>query len=258
MLTDSVNPLVCSQAVRSDIRSAVQGLEEALHPILEGIWLGGSLARGCYSQGVSDVDLLVVASEPVGSQSRERALGIIRPLVTPFDIVVVRGDQLVTDSHPTPIDFLVKMNHEIVQFPEGSRDFLLARQDVAEAGIALVTTADTIDVPPVPWHLVEKSILCIFPHVTTRFHHPALSLCKAIHAIRMRRLSSKKEAGEWGLAEAGARFRSLIQDDLTGYLAGAKPDLEPNLLRDFESDCNSILRSRNCSNRADGLRSRPG
>lgn len=87
-----------------------------------------------------------------------------------------------------------------------------------------------------PWDLLLKSIVYLFPHLRQRFKNPALSLTRVAFSIRFHRLCSKAEAGTWALSELGVESHDLFMADLESYASGTKPELSPNKLLQLEQE----------------------
>ena len=229
----------CDQPAREALDSFVRGVSELLGSNLRGLYLGGSLARGCYQPDTSDIDLLVVIEGPLSGHKQEQMLGILQRLAKPFDLTFVTAAQLNQDRFPTPVEFLLKMNSQIVHKPEGSRDFLLQRQDLWECGIDLV--GRSLELEPAPWGLLQKCIDHVFPHILPKFRNPALMLCRCVYAVRHRRLCSKQDAGRWAQTALEPRFRSLVDQDLQGYSRSTRVRLARDELRAFEDYCLDLI-----------------
>ena len=208
---------------------------------LVSVWLGGSLARGCGSPDSSDVDLLLVTKlvSPPERQAQVAALAGVQPFRA--DLTAVSEEQLNADVWPTPIDFLVRMDSTLLHKPEGSRDFLLLRQEVSEAGWDLYGIPDATPVRPVAWGLLQQCIGYLLPHIRPNFTNPALMLCRVVFATTKRRLCSKAEAGHWGIGALPPAFTTLIRADLCNYLDEGQNVLDERTLEGLEGYCSEAL-----------------
>ena len=156
----NIRSLVCPDGLQDRIDKYATGLLRILGENLLGVYLYGSLARGCYHAGSSDVDIIVVTRSGCAQQQHPAILKAHEDAGVPVDAVFVTKEQLNSDVFPTPIGFLVKPieGHKIVHSPEGSRDFLLQRQDAYDAGVALVGPNPSEIMRPVPWPWLPPSV----------------------------------------------------------------------------------------------------
>ena len=208
----NIRSLVCPDGLQDRISEYTAGLMEVLGGNLIGVYLYGSLARGCYRAGPSDVDTIVVTGRDCAESEYPAILQVHKDVGAPVDPVFVTEEQLNADVFPTPIGFLVKPieGHKIVHVPEGRGDFLLQRQDAYEAGVALAGPSPREMIRPVPWPLLAESLDYLFPHIITRFKNPVLMLCRIAYAHANYSLCSKRQAGEWALEAFEERWRPLV------------------------------------------------
>ena len=225
-MTDEVQKLIdvlaCSHAVKEELVSYSAGLADALGDRLIGLYLYGSLARGCFHPATSDVDIVAV----VANVCTEPAISAIRRVHKdadiPVDAVFVTSEQLNTDRFPAPVDFLVKplSDGEIVRLPDGSRDFLLQRQDVRECDVALLGPSPRELVQPAPWPLLAQSLDYLFPYIVPRFKNPVLMLCRIAYAHAYQKLCSKQDAGKWAMETFPQRWLTMIEEARKHYSEG--------------------------------------
>jgi predicted nucleotidyltransferase len=75
---------------------------------LVGVYLHGSAATGCFNPDRSDIDLLVVARQPLSPEQRRavaRLLLASSGAPYPVELTVVTTGQLHPWRHPTPFEF---------------------------------------------------------------------------------------------------------------------------------------------------------
>lgn len=241
---------MCDCALGCKIEQYVAELTELLGNDLLGVYLYGSLARGCYHAGTSDVDAIVVTRSHCEQLDESGLLQIHRNVGVPVDAVFVAESQIGADTFPTPVVCLVKPigEYKIVHPTEGSRDFLLQRQDLYEAGIALAGPQPRDLLCPVPWPLLAESLDFLFPHIVTNFKNPVLMLCRIAYAWTYHELCSKKSAGEWAAEAFDTQWSQLITTALAEYAQGVtKSSIAPAALHAFEDFCTGhIDRMRGC------------
>ncbi len=199
--------------------------------------MGGSRARESGNPETSDVDLLLVTKRPTPSEKRVHLLEHVKSQSLSYDITAATIDHINADVFPTPVDFLLKMNNTIVLKPDGSKDFLLLRQDIFESGRDLLGTPHNRILKRVPWPLLRQCIRHVVPQIRTHFKNPALMFCRVAFTLAERRLCTKIEAGEWGLRALDARFHRLILMDLDSYVHSNDCSLDQDDLRHLEAQC---------------------
>lgn len=234
--------LECSVETRNELNSVVSSLSDILEENLKAVYLSGSLARGYCNPKTSDVDLLILSEQRIDSVRKERMLQLFNETPSLFDVTSVTLEQISKNIFPTPVDFLIKMNGKIVELPEGSRDFLLQKQDIYEEGVDLFGISHEETVKEVPWHLVMKCIHYILPHIRTEFNNSVLMLCRSVLCCKEHRLCSKIQAGTWALQLFDSQFHSLIREDLHNYKNGIKSNSNTARLGAFEEYCSKLMR----------------
>ena len=217
------------------------GLLGILGDDLIGVYLYGSLARGCYHPASSDLDIIAVTRRACEESEYAAILQVYQDAGGQADAVFVTEEQLNADVFPTPIGFLVKL--KIIHVPEGRGDFLLQRQEAYEAGVALVGPEPREIIRPVPWPLLKESLDFLFPHIVGKFKNPVLMLCRIAYAHANHSLSSKKQAGEWALEAFEKQWRPMISVALAQYAEGVTGlGLTFVELKEFEQYCAGYVR----------------
>jgi predicted nucleotidyltransferase len=213
--------LSCSLHIRNAIRRYRTLLVEEARENLVALYLFGSLARGCYNERTSDVDLLAVSSKPYSTEVASRIAGLHSQSRLTGDVIFVTVEQMKADCLPTPVDFVVKPDGRLFRNESGSMDFFINRQDVYECGIALLGPPAKEIVPAVLWPLLSESLLSLLPHIADRFKNPILMFCRIVYAVHHRSLCSKVVAGQWAKEHLDKEWREVIDAALAEYTAGA-------------------------------------
>lgn len=237
----NIRSLVCPDGLQDRIDKYATGLLRILGENLLGVYLYGSLARGCYQPTSSDVDTIVVTRRGCAESEYPAILQVHKDVGAPVDPVFVTEEQLNADVFPTPIGFLVKL--KIIHVPEGRGDFLLQRQEAYEAGVALVGPEPREIIRPVPWPLLKESLDFLFPHIVGKFKNPVLMLCRIAYAHANHSLSSKKQAGEWALEAFEERWKQVISAAMDEYAEGVRSTATPLELKEFEAHCAGYVSS---------------
>jgi len=235
-----IQGLACSAEVKGGLRRYCAALAEAVGDGLVGVYLYGSLARGCFHPGTSDVDVVVVTEGPCSEVVVSKIVKAHGEAGVPVDATFVTRSQIGVEETPTPVEFVLKPGGEerVVRLPEGHGDFLLQRQDVYDCEAAIVGEPAREVVRPVPWEALARCLDYLFPHIVPRFKNPALMLSRIAYAFANRKLCSKRDAGEWAMGALGEEWRPLVAEALEKYAAGVPDDRGPNeRLRAFEGRC---------------------
>ncbi|HEY3418226.1 MAG TPA: nucleotidyltransferase domain-containing protein [Armatimonadota bacterium] len=245
----AIRLLSCPPAIQQEIIRYAAGLADLLGDRLPALYLYGSLARGCFHEQTSDVDTIALLSEPASEHEMAEILTVHQQTTIPVDALFVTESQACLNIFPAPIAFLVKpMDGGKIVIPrDGSRDFLLQRQDAWEAGVALCGPPPGEVLQPVPWPVLEMSLEYLCPYIVTHFKNPVLMLCRIAHAFTFRRLCGKAQAGIWATSAFDLRWNTLINEALTDYRQGVRRQLCRETLSAFEQYCMEfILRTRDC------------
>lgn len=237
---EKVERLRDPREVREGLAAWAERVGEAVGGNLVGVYLYGSLARGCFHPGTSDVDVVVVTEGPCSGAAIPKIVKAYEEAGVPVDATFATRSQMGVDETPTPVEFVLKPGGEerVVRLPEGHGDFLLQRQDVYDCDAAIVGEPAREVVKPVPWEALARCLDYLFPHIVPRFRNPALMLSRIAYAFANRKLCSKREAGEWAMGALGEEWRPLVAEALGKYAAGAPDDRGPDeRLRAFEGRC---------------------
>jgi len=236
--------LGCPRELRQSLVHHAANVGGLLGDQLVGLYVHGSVARGCSNPTTSDVDVIAVLAGPCMDEIARALAGIHRVSDLPLDAVFVKQCQLLHDVEPTPIEFVIK--------PMGSREprlrgeehsyFLLDRQDAYECSIALAGVRFSEFALPLPWHLVVDRLEELLPHIVPKFKNPTLMLCRIAYSLAHGTLCSKRDAGLWALEGLGGTWRPLIQKALDRYARGVAEDADATeALIGLERHCREVL-----------------
>jgi len=243
----AIESLKCSDKTKENLAQYAMGIASILRDNLFGIYLCGSLARGCYHPATSDIDIVVITRDINSESNIFPILQVHEKADAAIDAVFLTENQMSVDEFPATVDFLVKpiSGYRIIRPADGDRDLLLQRQDVYEAGVALIGPTPQMAVRPVPWALLMKSFDFLFPNIIPHFKNPVLMLCRIAYAYEHRMLSSKCEAGRWAAKAFDGDWESVIQAALDEYMNGVAQTLIPRAtLIAFEEYCAQYIEGR--------------
>jgi len=226
---ENIESLVCDRSTKSGLSEYAQRLAEALGENLLGVYVHGSLARGCFHESVSDVDVIAVLDGACDRVALSAVGSIHRGIAVPIDATFVTQAQLQSDAFPAPVEFVIKPDSDgtIAHLPEGSRDFPLDREDMYEAGVAVFGPPPRALAGRVPWGVLAGCLNHLLPEIIPRFRNPVLMLCRAAYAYARRQLCSKRDAGQWALEQFGERWRPMIEQALAEYAQGQSETVAP-------------------------------
>lgn len=214
---------------------------------LSGIYVYGSLVRGCYNPAASDVDIVVVTTQAVSQCNDLAILDLHNKFGAAIDAAFVTNEQADADEFPATVDFLVKpvSGCKIVRPSGGSRDFLLQRQDVYEAGVALSGQPPNMRFHPVPWALLSASLDYLFPNIVPYFKNPVLMMCRVAYAYERRLLCGKRDAGIWAADVFDDHWKPMIRAALDEYANGVtQTHISKAALAAFEDYCAKYIGTR--------------
>lgn len=241
-----IQQLNCTDTLKSGISTYAMNLSEILGDSLIGIYIYGSLARGCYHPATSDVDIIVVVKNSYLRQNDMAIINIHYTVGAPVDAIFVTESQVSADIIPTPISFLVKPISGYTIFDKTTviGDFLLMRQDAFEVGITVAGKLSCDIIPSVAWSLIKESLDFLFPHIVPNFKNPILMLCRIAYAHTFHQLCSKRDAGKWAATAFGEQWFTLINIALVEYNSGTPTASVPiSLLQEYEQYCISYINS---------------
>lgn len=252
--------------VKAFLDHCVHMVQEHLTDRLTGIYLHGSLAMGCFNPTSSDIDVLVVVNHPLTTVEREalaqRLLGLIADAPRPVELSVITRDSLQHFRHPSPYELHISEGNR-ADYLNGTMD--LAR-DVADPdlaahfvitkarGICLYGAAISEVFPEVPESAYLESIVGDFDWSYTPVmqgpdsgeccvpKYAVLNACRILAFMRERRVTSKREGGEWGLLHLPTAHVPLVRAALDEYLGTVECCLvDAQQLKDFARQCHTMI-----------------
>lgn len=214
-------------------------LQELLGANLQGAYVYGSLAFGCYNPARSDVDVLVLTRRRMATETHRPLSTALRRLsaATRIEISFVSRADLEPWRHPCPFDYHFSHSSEV---HDGEEVDLASEITNARArGVALHGPPPDEALPPVP---DEDYLDCLVRD--TRWArerldkvpvYTVLNGCRALAFARTRTVMSKAEGGEWGLRELPPEFSALIEQALAAYRSEPRDDevFDTGLIRRF-------------------------
>ena len=245
--TLSTRWLGCPSELKLPLAEYGAGVSAVLQEQLVGVYVHGSVARGCANTTTSDVDVIVVMAGPCGDPAAEKLAALHARSGIALDATFITRSQLREDAIPTPVEFVLKPVGERKPLSRRGNHvyFLLDRHDAYECSIVLSGPPFREIAPAVPWALVAGCLEDLLPHILPKFKNPALMLCRIAYAFIHCEFCSKREAGRWALTVLDRRWWPFIETALARYAQGLPDDSgETEELRAFERECCEITAQR--------------
>lgn len=213
----------------STLEALDAGLRELLGANLQGMYVCGSLAFGCYNPARSDVDVLVLTRRRMAAETHRPVSDLLRGL-SRVEITFVSRADLDPWRYPCPFDYHFSHSSEV---HDGEGIDLAAEIANARArGVALVGAPPAEALPAVPEEdyldCLVRDIHWARERIDRIPSYAVLNCCRTLAFARTRVIMSKSEGGEWGLRELPSDFAALIEQALTAYRS------EPGVGDDFD------------------------
>ncbi|MDY0405571.1 DUF4111 domain-containing protein [Virgibacillus sp. 179-BFC.A HS] len=185
---------------------------------LEGIYLHGSAAMGCYQEGKSDIDLLIIVGTPISLEVKQELIAAVLKLEEKdpqkqTEWSILRKADLNHFLFPTPFELHYSKSHKdkYVSDPKytcaDGVDADLAAHIVVtqQRGICLYGTEISSAFPLVAEQYFIRSIVHdVSDAMNEIVNNPVyytLNLCRVLYYFRRGSILSKSEAGQWALEQ---------------------------------------------------------
>lgn len=228
----------CPPAVRKQTQIFCGHTHAILDDELVGIYLHGSLAMGCFNPERSDIDLLVVTTQPMSLNTKRRFIEMllwISNAPRSIEIHFLVGAEIHPFQHPLPFDL-----HYSESWREQMSTDLASgqwqhwndhkRRDSDLAAHLMITNARGIVfygrpiagvLPAVPSEDYANSIIGDYKYGRGRRQQKPmyfiLNACRVLAYLNEKKIVSKDEGGVYGLAMFPTEFHPLLQQALDIY-----------------------------------------
>lgn len=233
---------------------------------LVGVYLHGSAAMGCFNEKKSDIDLLVVSERELSDEAKLQYMDMVVRLndeAPPkgIEMSVVRRAVCKPFVYPTPFELHFSVTH-LDWYRTNPRDYIEKMKGVDKdlAAHMMITFQRGK-------RLYGKEISEVFEPVKGKFYFDSiwndvadaedtvkadpiyviLNLCRVLAYGKEGLILSKREGGEWGLANLPGEYHGLIASALKAYLSDAAPEQSDGLAGKFAAYM--VNRIRNCAMR---------
>lgn len=245
----------CPPAVQKKIQLFCGHTHALLDNELIGIYLHSSLAMGCFNPELSDIDLLVVTTQPMSLNTKRRFIEMLLSISNaprPIEIHFLVEKEIHPFQHPLPFD---------LHYSESWREQMSAdlangqwqhwndhkRRDPDLAAHLMITNTRGLVLygrpiakvlPIVPGTDYASSIIGDYIGVRdTCQQKPTyfiLNACRVVAYLNDKKIVSKDEGGLYGLATLPTKFHPLLQQALDRYRGTQPiPSFDENLLDQF-------------------------
>ncbi len=231
-------------ATRAQVKRLLFAFRRTLRGNLQGVYLHGSLATGCFHPTRSDVDLLVVVRRVLGPPTKRRlveALLILSRAPHPVEISFLRQRALRFWRHPAAFELHYsedwRQGYAAYLAADGGRWPVAAREDAdlaahvkvtKERGVVLWGASVAQALPDVPDADFLDAVVSDMAWARARVEefpvYAVLNACR-IYAYHLEgRLLSKAEGAVWGARNLPERFAPTVAAAHDAYRS---PDPDP-------------------------------
>lgn len=245
----------CPPAPLVQVEHLTTALTDLLAERLLGVYLHGSLAMGSFHPARSDLDLLVVTTQPPTSAQLMR-LGQLLLATSlqphPVELSVVTQEDLMPWQYPTPFVF-----HYSEDWREATRQGALwsnrpTDPDLAahvtvirSRGVCLYGMPVAAVFPEVPRADFLASVLtdvhgALNEIVQTR-EYAVLNTCRVLAFVHGERVMSKLEGGRWALDTLPAATRGVVQAAVEASVSGTVALFSDEELQTFADWARGVL-----------------
>jgi len=229
----------CSFDVKEQIENLVNVLKDYLKNNLVGIYLHGSLCLGCYVQGLSDIDLIILTSSQMEANDKfslMQILGNIHKRPAPLHLTILHTSDINPWQYPTQFQLQFSEFWKSI-FESALFNNKLQQHDIFDGKIETEIAASI--------HLINQEGICLygkpikeaFPQIPEEHFWDSIStdidkfvlvnesdiltISRIWSYKEEKRILSKMEAGEWVQSRIPEEFVYIIQSAVRSrYLEG--------------------------------------
>lgn len=231
----------CDEDIRLFLARLTDSFRQLLSGNLVGVYVHGSLAMGCFRRAKSDCDVLVVAANVLGQQTRRDAailacdLSDERPTVGDLEMHVLLADRTRSFTHPLPFEvhYGSEWKKDIragrAEFPDTQTDRDLAAHCTSVRARGRTLTGSEIpDVfGPVPREAYLDALLYDLEWITQGENilqspfYGVLNACRILMVLTEEEaVPSKEEGAIWAGAHLPPEHHALIRLAMACYQSG--------------------------------------
>lgn len=230
----------------------VQQSKNILKDNLVGIYLHGSAVMGCFHEEKSDLDLLVVVQDGILDKVKRQYMDMAVALNAQapkkgLEFSIVKKDVCKPFIYPTPFELHFSVTHlgwyqskptEYIEKMKGvDKDLAAHFMIIYHRGKTLYGKGIEEIFERVNPEAYFDSIWCDIKDAAEEIRenpmYIILNLCRVLAYKRNELILSKKEGGEWGIANLPEKFRNLILRAMEEYKTGKPMDLKETFADEF-------------------------
>ncbi|WP_277674581.1 aminoglycoside adenylyltransferase domain-containing protein [Piscibacillus halophilus] len=253
----------CPSEIKEFVLSLQQDIAKVV-PYVTGIYLHGSLAMGGFNPNRSDVDILVVTKNPLTVKCKKTLAQLFLDRSNspyPIEISFLNIGQLHNWQHPCPYDFhyseywrdqykrelMLGTSNFINEHAKTDGDLAAHITIINHKGISLEGKPIEEVFPPVPNNDYISSISTDFEECLDRILidpiYCTLNLLRVYWYLKDGKISSKQEAGQWGMKTLPQKYKPSIEKVIHGCHREHFRNSELLELKNYIADCMKNLTS---------------
>lgn len=231
-----------SEGLGRDVREFVAKIAAEIMKVVGedtvGVYLHGSLAMGGFNPAHSDIDLIAVTENELTIKAKQALVGLFLTHSSqpyPIEISFLNQAQLHKWQHPSPYDFHFsehwrsRYEEEVGKEPEFyvqeeiDTDWDLAAHltIMHKCGICIIGKPVQNTFPAIPKADYVSSIFVDYEEcMETIYVNPVYGILNGLRVywyLKEGRISSKKEAGDWGARTLPEEVRPIVQQAACAY-----------------------------------------
>ncbi|WP_316571764.1 aminoglycoside adenylyltransferase domain-containing protein [Neobacillus sp. YIM B06451] len=228
----------CSPEIKEFVFILTNKTKEIIEDNFVGFYLHGSLSMGGFNPHCSDIDILVVTDRSIDMEAKRRLAELfLTHSNNPFQVEVsfLNREQLRDFEHPCPFDFhfseywrtryeedlslgtYIHLNAEVKKDPDLAAHITIINQ----RGICIEGSPIMDVFPSIPESFYTSSILGDFNDCLENiFENPVyctLNMIRVYWYLSEGMISSKQEAGTWGLTTLPKEMNQTLQKVIHNY-----------------------------------------
>jgi streptomycin 3"-adenylyltransferase len=224
-------PKKTPKPVTEFLRETLSCIHSILQENIVGIYLYGSLAMGCFNSKSSDIDIIIVVRKRLLKVQRKKVIEYLKEACSKsrrLELNIIRENAIRHPRYPIMVDLHFEHWGEIFE-NERSKEILSNLYTTRKRGFRVwgKPTSNVFSEIPAQYHLrsVIEDLKCTRKHLHESPDHvgydPAvywvLGSCRILAFIREKKVLSKLEGGQWGLANLPKKYYDLIKQALFYY-----------------------------------------
>ena len=234
------------------INSFVEQSKSILQSNLVGVYLHGSAVMGCFNPLKSDLDLIIVVDSPMSDDIKKSFMDMVIQCnrsgpAKGIEMSVVLRKVCNPFIYPTPFELHFSVSH--LKWYEDNPDDYICKMKGEDKDLAAhftifekrgkclygasieeifseVPAADYMD-------SILDDVSDASEEIADNTMYLILNLARVLAYKKERLVLSKKEGGEWAIANLPIEYHSLIEDAMKEYSEGEKLDYDIDLARHY-------------------------